>query len=133
MRLLVCGGRNFGEIPDGCPLGQLKKYSFKAELEVFLLREALGQIISERKATVVITGGARGADKHAKSFALEEGLETEVYKPDWKAHGKAAGPIRNAKMLADGKPDLVVAFPGGRGTADMVSKARAAGVEVIEI
>jgi hypothetical protein len=36
-------------------------------------------------------------------------------------------------MLDDGKPELVVAFPGGRGTADMMRRAREAGVEVIEV
>ena len=50
-----------------------------------------------------------------------------------KSYDANAGPRRNARMLAEGKPDLVVAFPGGRGTADMVSKARAAKVEVMEI
>jgi hypothetical protein len=42
---------------------------------------------------------------------------------NWKVYGRAAGPIRNMKMLLEGKPDLVVAFPGGIGTADMVKKA----------
>lgn len=51
---------------------------------------------------------------------------------DWSKYGKAAGPMRNQKMLDEYKPDLVVALPGGRGTADMVSRARVAGVEVIE-
>lgn len=51
--------------------------------------------------------------------------------PSWKDHGKAAGPIRNQLMLDDFKPDLVVAFPGGKGTADMVKKAQDAGVTVI--
>ena len=36
-------------------------------------------------------------------------------------------------MLDEGKPDLVIAFPGGRGTADMVRKANRAGVKVVEI
>jgi hypothetical protein len=36
-------------------------------------------------------------------------------------------------MLEEGKPDLVVAFPGGTGTANMVKQARAAGVEVLEV
>jgi hypothetical protein len=35
-------------------------------------------------------------------------------------------------MLDEGKPQLVVAFPGGRGTADMIGRARAAGVPVVE-
>lgn len=47
--------------------------------------------------------------------------------------GKAAGPIRNQRMLDDGKPDRVLAFPGGRGTANMVKLAKAAGVPVHEI
>jgi len=48
-------------------------------------------------------------------------------------HGRAAGPVRNAQMLAEGKPDFVVAFPGGRGTADMCKQARARGVKVVEV
>ena len=47
---------------------------------------------------------------------------------DWTKHGKAAGPIRNQKML-DECPDLVVAFPGGKGTADMVRRAMKAGID----
>jgi predicted Rossmann-fold nucleotide-binding protein len=35
--------------------------------------------------------------------------------------------------MMEWKPDLVVAFPGGSGTADMVSRARGAGIEVIEV
>jgi hypothetical protein len=49
-----------------------------------------------------------------------------------KAWAGKAGPIRKQQMLDEGKPDLVVAFPGGRGTAHMVRIARAAGIEVIE-
>jgi UDP-N-acetylmuramoylalanine-D-glutamate ligase len=45
-------------------------------------------------------------------------------------HGNAAGPIR---MLKEGKPNYVVAFPGGPGTRDMVNKAKAAGVPVVEV
>jgi hypothetical protein len=52
---------------------------------------------------------------------------------DWAGLGRKAGPIRNEQMLSEGQPHLVVAFPGGRGTAHMVGIARAAGVEVIEI
>lgn len=47
--------------------------------------------------------------------------------------GKAAGPIRNQHMIDTAKPDLVVSFPGGAGTADMVRRAKAAGVRVIEV
>jgi hypothetical protein len=47
---------------------------------------------------------------------------------DWEKLGRSAGPIRNQAMLDEGRPDLVVAFPGHHGTADMVRRARAAGV-----
>jgi hypothetical protein len=33
-------------------------------------------------------------------------------------------------MLDEGKPDLVIRFPGNRGTANMLSQERAAGVKV---
>ena len=46
---------------------------------------------------------------------------------------KSAGHIRNQVMLDKGKPDVVVAFPGGRGTADMVRRAEGAGIEVRRI
>lgn len=109
MRVLVCGGRNFYDAP------------------------LLHKILSEYPIAVVIEGGASGADTGAKSYAMLKGLKLETYHADWEKHGRAAGPIRNQRMLDEGKPDLVVAFPGGRGTADMVRKARAAGVDVIEV
>lgn len=46
---------------------------------------------------------------------------------------RSAGPKRNQRMLDKGKPDLVLAFPGGDGTADMVRKAKSAGVPIIEV
>ncbi len=82
--------------------------------------------------TVVIHGGARGADELAGTIAAELGLEVIACPADWKKHGKAAGPIRNQQMLVDHKPDFVIAFPLGesRGTHDMIRRAKAAGVEV---
>ena len=60
-------------------------------------------------------------------------MSHEVYPANWEEFGKRAGLIRNARMLTEGKPERVLAFPGGRGTADMVSRAREAGVEVCEV
>lgn len=111
-RVLVCGGRDY----------------WAPDVYVHLAR-----IHGERPFAAVITGGGRGVDEMASHWAERRGITSEIYPADWSAHGRAAGPIRNAKMLTDGGPDLVVAFPGGRGTADMVRKAKAAGIEVIEI
>ena len=112
MRVLVCGGRNFRSPAQ-----------VAAELD---------RLHAEHKFTHLIQGGATGADQFAKEWAMRHPeIERYVCKADWEKHGKAAGPIRNARML-EWKPDLVVAFAGGRGTADMVSRARAAGIPVHE-
>lgn len=113
MRVLVCGGRDFRD-PS------------------FIFRH-LTQVQSKRGITLLIHGDARGVDHLAASWAETRDIPVESYPAEWGKYGAAAGPRRNARMLIEGKPDLVVAFPGGRGTADMVRRARAAGIEVREI
>lgn len=88
----------------------------------------------------MITGCANGADEWARMWVrgvqnYRDGPKASWlgFPANWKSHGKGAGPIRNQKMIDEGKPDLVLAFPGGRGTADMVRRAKAAGVRVIEV
>jgi hypothetical protein len=96
----------------------------------------LDKLNDEAGVEVVIEGGAPGADRLAREWSrmvAKGGPDVETFEADWENHGSFAGPMRNARMLAEGRPDVVVAFPGGRGTADMVKKARRAGVEVIEI
>ena len=117
MRVLVCGGRTFGA-RDG---------------EADVLRRFLDDFAKARGVTVVIEGGARGADRLVREWAYRAGLEVRTFPADWARRGKFAGPIRNKRMLEQGRPDVVVAFPGGRGTADMTRKARAAGVEVVKV
>ncbi len=60
-------------------------------------------------------------------------VQLEAYPAEWNLHGRTAGPVRNRRMIEEGKPDLVLAFPGGQGTADLVRRARAAGIEVREV
>lgn len=111
--MLVCGGRNFRSPAE-----------FYREMD--RLHERFG-------FTHIMHGGASGVDTFASEWAATKpGIERYVCRPDWEKHGRAAGPMRNARML-EWKPDVVIAFPGGRGTADMVRKARAAGVDVIEV
>jgi hypothetical protein len=83
-------------------------------------------------APVLILGGARGADALAAQIAEEHGWATDVFWADWRNHGKAAGPIRNQRMLDHGHPDIVLAFPlpDSVGTWDMVERAKRAGVPV---
>lgn len=116
MKILVCGGRDFGEV-----LGhETWAYGF---LDAFNMIHGV---------SCVVHGDARGADKIAGKWASMRKIPFKTYPAAWDKHGDAAGPIRNQLMLRD-NPDIqwVIAFPGGAGTADMVSRARAAGIEVI--
>jgi YspA, cpYpsA-related SLOG family len=89
--------------------------------------------ISADDFTAIIEGGALGGDRLARQFARLRGVTVETFPAEWATHGLAAGPIRSKRMLVEGRPDLVVAFPGGPGTTNMVRQARAAGVLVIEV
>lgn len=112
MKALVCGGRDFADWRH--------------------LQATLEAIHSRRPISLLISGGAKGADDLAARWGLFAKLPVCVFPANWRHIGKAAGPIRNQQMLDHGKPDLVVAFPGGSGTAHMVRIAREAGVEVVE-
>lgn len=86
---------------------------------------------TRRSIKLLVTGACPygGADKLAEDWARENEIDYAGYPAKFKAHGKPAGPIRNARMI-ELKPDLVIAFPGGNGTANTVSLARQAGIEV---
>jgi hypothetical protein len=112
MKILVCGGRDFDN--------------------VLAVRHALTTLHGKKLITLLIEGGAAGADKLAREWAAANGVLHVTVQADWKRYGPAARPIRNAEMLREHQPDGVVAFPGGKGTADMVSRAHEAGVKVWE-
>jgi hypothetical protein len=121
-------------MPNGCPPEQSSRYAARAARESFILRETLNDFHKTRGPfTCLNHGTAPGADAHAANWALKNRVPIKAWKADWRQHGNAAGPIRNQQMIDEGKPDLVIAFPGGRGTADMVQRAKAAGIEVFEV
>lgn len=106
-RLLICGGRDYSDLGE--------------------IYNVIAGIFPE----VVIHGAARGADSIAGKVADELGLETEVYPAEWDKYGKSAGYRRNAQMLKEGEPTVVVAFPGGKGTQMMIDLAKKDGVPVL--
>lgn len=67
---------------------------------------------------IIISGRGRGVDTWAEEEAVRLGIKTDIHPADWAAHGKRAGFIRNADIVASA--DVVVAFWDGhsRGTAD---------------
>lgn len=111
MRVIICGGRDYQD--------RRRVYS------------VLDEMHARTPITALIHGNARGADSLANDWAAGK-VKTLTFNPLWEEHGKSAGPKRNQKMLDEGKPDLVVAFPGGRGTADMIARAEAAAVKVVQ-
>lgn len=106
MRLLVCGGRTF--------------------FDVELLNHTLDEIHAARSVTLIIHGLATGADTLAGNWADRNSIPVEGYRAEWKKLGRCAGPIRNSRMLEFGKPDLVIIFPGKKGTLDMLRQTRVA-------
>jgi len=98
-----------------------------------MVHDALDKIHAETPITVLINGAATGVDSIASCWAYQNGVTCESYPAQWTKFGRAAGPLRNQRMIDFGKPDLVVAFPGGVGTADMIAKAREACVPVRKV
>jgi hypothetical protein len=79
----------------------------------------------------LVHGGASGADAIADEWAKERRIPVQAFPARWKEYGAAAGPIRNTQMLRQAKPDVVVAFPGGKGTRDMCKKAAREGIPIV--
>lgn len=134
MVVILCGGRKYSDYD------QVKK--------------VLDHLDSEGM-TVLVSGGCTGADRLARRWAEERGYtpgpsrerprvwhlipehggtykQYMEYPALWGTYGRSAGPIRNREMLEETRPDLVVAFPGHRGTADMKEQAKRRNVKVVE-
>ena len=72
-----------------------------------------------------------GADILAEDWAKSREVPYRGYPARFKSDGRRAGPERNARQLDDFKPDVLLAFPGGRGTANCVAQAEARGITVV--
>lgn len=112
--VVVTGGRNYSDRP--------------------LVRDVIDHLPD---GTLVINGGAPGADELCVEAAKSRGLPYMTM-PYFKHLGSAGGPVRNWKMLdvlralrEYGYTVQVIAFPGGRGTANCVEQARGYGLPVV--
>lgn len=112
-RILICGGREFNNLI-------LFNNSMTTARQWF------------DKEFIIIQGGAKGADHMALMWAFTNGFPFMSVPPNWPFYDKAAGIISNGWMLKFAMPDLVIAFPGNTGTADMVKRTRAAGIDLWE-
>lgn len=118
-RVLVTGGRNYQD--------------HRALFAV------LDRLHAERPIAVVIHGARfqrgllSGADRWAEAWAIAREVPYLGVPARSQTDGRKAEPLRNTRMLEQHKPEIVVAAPGGAGTADLVRKAKAARVDVIEV
>jgi len=142
MRVLVFGGRDFGDL---CSITREDPRWPEREKQYRFIMYTLDRI-AEQKSTLynpednwlpsdieVISGMASGADSVAVDWAVCNWLKVHEFPANWKAFRKGAGSKRNQQMLDEGRPDFAVAFPGGVGTADMALRCKIDGIELIEV
>jgi hypothetical protein len=113
-RILVCGGRDF-----------------KNQVLFNIVMEAMTPYRSSYFC--IIHGHCRGADMMAQDWAVSRGQPFISMPANWDIYPDAAGTVRNKWMLDFGLPDLVIAFPGGNGTADMMRQAMDRGIYVFDV
>ena len=113
MKVLICGGREFNDA-------------------VFIHAE-LDRLHAQYFFDTVIEGDARGVDRIAGEWARARGVPLVQFPANWKEEGRHAALIRNERMLREGKPDLVIAFPGGSGTSHTCWKAEEARIPVVKV
>lgn len=110
MKVLVCGSRHWRDY--------------------IKIRDRLAKLPPD---TIIVEGGCEGADLLARRAAMELGLDVVEFPANWKRYGRAAGPIRNDRMLKTGVK-LIIAFhenfETSSGTKDTVTKARNLKIEV---
>lgn len=111
LKLLVCGGRDVHITGQG--------------------RRALVQLWEDGAFGELVHGGARGVDADAKRIAEEQRWPARIFRPDYDRYGRRAPLERNTEMAEYvGSKGACIAFPGGNGTKNMMSKAIAAGMTV---
>jgi len=94
--------------------------------------ELIKETLSSLDITLVVSGGAMGADTLGERYARENGIPTKIFKPDW-TKGRGAGFLRNTDIINEA--DTVVAFWDGKskGTLDSIKKAEKQGKKVLII
>jgi hypothetical protein len=120
LRIIIAGSRDFNDY----------------ELLKITLNEYLfynNHLKWNKKEVKIVSGGAIGADALGERYAKENLYYQNIFRPDWKLHGKAAGPIRN-KLMAENADVLIVFWNGeSKGTADMIKQGEKKGLKVLII
>lgn len=112
MRVGVIGSRNFNNYA--------------------LLRDTLDNILSKKSISLIVSGGAKGADALSEVWATQNSIETLIFKPNWSL-GKSAAAIRNQKIVENS--DIIVAFWDGisKGTKMTIDMATSRNIKVLNV
>jgi predicted Rossmann fold nucleotide-binding protein DprA/Smf involved in DNA uptake len=105
MRLAIVGSRNYVNL---------------AELTTLVDQ----YIRNNGTPTVIISGGANGADRLAELYANANDIPLKIYPADWSLYGRRAGPIRNSQIVADCTCVIAFVADNSVGTVDTINKAR---------
>ncbi|MBC2659011.1 DUF2493 domain-containing protein [Pseudomonas sp. MSSRFD41] len=111
MRVLICAGRHYTD-SRRC-------------------RQVLEAFQRLHPVRVVIHGGSQFLGAQIEDWAREIGADLVRYPPNWQLHGKHAERLRNRFMLADSRPDIVLALPGGDDTEELLAQARTRGIQTL--
>jgi hypothetical protein len=113
VKVIVCGGRDYAD-----------------RRTIFTM---LDRLHAEARITLLAHGDAPNCDRIAGQWAKARGVQRVAIPANWEGEGDKAGSIRNRLMHDLIGPERVIAFPGGRGTANMMRIAHDAGTELIDI
>jgi hypothetical protein len=118
-RVAVTGGRYYADVPH--------------------IWRTLDALHAQRRITCLIDGASDdvtgpyiGADYWSHQWAEARQIPTIRMHADWRRQGRAAGPIRNQRMVDECEIDVLVRFLGSSGTANMAFKAWQAKIEIID-
>jgi hypothetical protein len=113
MKVLVCGGRAYAD-----------------HAKVFAALDAVANL---RPISLIVEGGSVGADAMARDWAAVRRVKAKSYPAVAVTDDEPVWSVRNQQMLDESAPDLVIGFPGGRRTADMLRRAKAVGTTTLEL
>lgn len=102
MKLLIAGSRGYNDYD-----------AFRMKVDK-CLRE------HDKSKIEIIEGGAKGVDRLARRYAIENEMVYRTFEADWEQHGKSAGMIRN-KQMANVATYAIIFWDGeSNGTRNMI-------------